>query len=339
MVSFGYHLAQEFPNQTKHHIVMSIQTAVLPQSRNFSDEFETVICKQFTYWMAPTSDPHTGNLPPIKSFIESEFPEWKQAFEYDFETIDLVIARRGIVNNDFYSLPYTKQDLINDIEARNVAVAMLGHNILDLEFGLRQTASTSQGVVSTLHFPEAGGLSEPIVFQATDDIITSGFEDGQSVSVAKKLSTYSESYFWSNHYYTPLYDPTGDFETMAYTKRVNHPNFANAYNQPALVRHKNRPIITVPWGTFSYMVELTDDGRKVVRNCLDWLAHERTQSYGRRMLAEVGWNLESSERNVPTIAIFMLVLLVSVSLCVCVSCRRKKSAKESSDYKMEIICA
>lgn len=309
-------------------------------SNEFSDEFETVVCKQFTYWIAPTGDNYPQTLPPIKSFIESELPEWKQAEVYDFETIDLVILRRGIVNNDFYSLPYTKQDLINDIESRNVAVAMLGHNILDLEFGLRQTASTSQGVVSTLHFPEAGGLSEPIVFQATDDIITSGFENGQSVSVAKKLSSYTTSLNWYYHYFTPLYDPTGDYETIAYTKRVNHPNFADAYNQPALVRHKNRPIITVPWGTFANgMVELTDGGRQVVRNCFDWLAHERTQSYGRRMLAEVGWNLESSERNVPTIAIFMLVLLVSVSLCVCVSCRRKKSAKESSDYKTEIICA
>merc|ERR1712141_206984 len=255
-------------------------------SNEFSDEFQTVVCKQFTYWIAPTGDNYPQTLPPIKSFIESELPEWKQAEVYDFETIDLVIIHRGTGSGSFFALPFTKHDLINDIEARNVAVAMLGHNILDLDFGLRQTTSTSQGVVSTLHFPEAGGLSEPIVFQATDDIITSGFENGQSVSMAKKLSSYTTSLNWYYHYLTPLYDPTGDYETIAYTKRVNHPNFADVYDQPALVRHKNRPIITVPWGTF---------------------------------------------------AIFVLVLLVSVSFCV--SCRRKKSAKESNDYKTEIICA
>jgi len=56
---------------------------------------------------------------------------------------------------------------------------------------------------------------------------------------------------------------------------------------------------------------------------------------GRRLLAKVGWNLESAERTVPTISIFMLVLSASVSVCVCASCRRKESSKESCDYKID----
>merc|ERR550534_316257 len=303
-------------------------------SNEFSDEFETVECKQFTYWMPPTQDNYPWTLVPIEEFIESEFPEWKQASQYDFETIDLVIFRRGVSSSFDNAYPYSKYEMMDDMEARNVAVAFVGHSWFDAHFDLRQTLSTSQGVVSTLHFPY-DGLSEPIVFQASDDILTSGFENGQSVSVAKKLSGYSSNGAdWPTHYYTPLYDPSGDYETIAYTKRVDHPNpnFDDVYNQPALVRHKNRPITTVPWAVYSGNDELTDGGRQVVRNCFEWLAHERTQSYGRRMIAEV-WNLESAERNVPKIAIFMLVLSASVSLCVCASCRRKESGKESSDYK------
>jgi len=309
-------------------------------SNEFSDEFETVECKQFTWWKVASSSYSNGV--PVTEFIESEFPEWKYVptYQVDLETIDLIVFPKQ--GNSLTSLlnyypEMNLQQLLNEIEARNIAIAMVGHNDFDLDFGLRQTLSTSHGVISTMHFPESGGLSEPIVFQASDEIITSGFENGQSVSVAKKLSSYTYTSD-SDSYYTPLYNPSGDYETIAYTKRATNPNFSGAYYQPALVRHKNRPLITVPWGIWLQGVEMTDDGRQVVRNCFEWLAHERTQSSGRRMLAEVGWNLESTERNVPTIAIFMLVLLVSVSLCVCVSCRRKKSAKESSDYKTEIIC-
>merc|ERR550534_1286674 len=100
----------------------------------YSNQFSSVECEKFVYWITPIDANNPGMVEmPMEEFIQSEFPQWIKSDVYDFNSVDLVIVRPGMNINsntgDFImDYPWTFEALLEDFEARNVAVAMAGLN-------------------------------------------------------------------------------------------------------------------------------------------------------------------------------------------------------------------
>jgi len=276
----------------------------------------------------------------MEEFIQSEFPQWIKSDVYDFNSVDLVIVRPGMNINsntgDFImDYPWTFEALLEDFEARNVAVAMAGLNYgWDEQLGLRTVFVGSNSVTD---FPY-GGEPEPVVLKESiefdgEEILMSGFDLGQPISMASPLPDYDEE---TDNFYNPLYtNPTSDFVSVATSVTPN------GQTKPTLLHHKTRPILNLPWTHVpaSNNFELTEDGRQLVRNCFSWLRMARSQSnMGRRMLAEVDLIPESSQSHGLAIAVFTIVMLVSISLCASGFCKSKESVEELNDQSTEVIC-
>merc|ERR1719510_2474033 len=277
---------------------------------------------------------------PMEEFIQSEFPQWIKSDVYDFNSVDLVIVRPGMNINsntgDFImDYPWTFEALLEDFEARNVAVAMAGLNYgWDEQLGLRTVFVGSNSVT---HFPYAGE-PEPVVLKESiefdgEEILMSGFDLGQPISMASPLPDYDEE---TNTFYNPLYyDPTSDFVTVATSVSTS------GATRPTLVHHKTRPILNLPWTKDPELTnfELTEDGRQLVRNCFSWLRVARSQSnMGRRVLAEVDLVPESIQSYVLAVAVLTIAILVSVSLCASGFCKSTESVKELDDQSTEVVC-
>merc|ERR1711879_992742 len=170
----------------------------------------------------------------------------------------------------------------------------IGMNFLDSE-----RSSCAQSVN---HFPYAGE-PEPVVLKETiefdgEEILMSGFDLGQPISMASPLPDYDEE---TNKFYNPLYyDPTSDFVSVATSVSTS------GATRPTLVHHKTRPILNLPWTKDPELTnfQLTEDGRQLVRNCFSWLRVARSQpNMGRRVLAEVDLVPESIQTYVLAVAV------------------------------------
>jgi len=321
-------------NETPFCYVDSSCSSAVPD--DYSNEFSIVECEKFVYWMPPF-DPNYATI-PVEEFIQSEFPQWVKSDVYDFNTVDLVIIRQGVKigDNGFLGdVSWNLETFLADLEARNVAVAMAGLNWdWDELFGLR---TIFVGAQSVNHFPYAGE-PEPVVLKETlefdgEEILMSGFNLGQPISMASPLPDYDEE---TNKFYNPLYyDPTSDFVSVATSVSTS------GATRPTLVHHKTRPILNLPWTKDPELTnfQLTEDGRQLVRNCFSWLRVARSQSnMGRRVLAEVDLVPESVQTYVLAVAVLTIAMLVSVSLCASGFCKSTESVKELDDQSTEVVC-
>jgi len=303
---------------------------------DFSDEFSSVQCEKFVYWIAPAA-PGWATI-PIEEFVVSEFPQWTKSDIYDFNSVDLVIIPIGAhhymnMGGFLLDVTWTMEEFLADLEARNVAVVLAGKNSgWDEAFGTHQGGPSQTSVP---HFPYAGE-PEPVVFKESlefdgEEILMDSFSPGQSISMVSAHPDYTDE----DMFYNPIYsNPGSEYKWVATSKVEGSGNEM----LPTLMYHESRPIVTVPW-TKNENVELTENGRQLVRNCFSWARYARSQSnMGRRLLVgEVDLIPEPNENHVLTIAVLTFVVLVSV-LGASIFCTRKESVIEWNDQNTEVVC-